>query len=359
MGKKSIAIVIKCLLGNGAEKVVQQQSSLFHKYGHDVHIFCFTDIQEIPINENVPIHIFPVNRFKWLPKSLRKHLTASRLDLFIISKMGTPDLVLSNLNAADRILCLSKLKVALLHHMHLSTFYLKGLNPEDLTKKLEKFDTTYGQRKSIAVSKGVCDDIRKYFPKWDIQTIYNPLDLDYVKSNAQQHVDDTPSQYLLHVGSFTKVKRHDILLQAYALSEQTLPLLLIGKGPLEPEIRSLISQLGLEKKVTLLGFKTNPYPYISRAHGLIVSSQSEALPTVILEAIALNTPVISTDCPCGPAEILPAPNLIPVASPKAMAILMNELSSNPQNFLSEAPTEFAEQHIVEKYLNIFENTIPS
>lgn len=355
MNKKSIAIVIKCLLGNGAEKVVQNQSALLHKYGHDVHIFCFTDTQEIPIDKNVPIHIFPVKRLKWLPSSYRKRLIRAQLERFIEKTMGgSPDIVLSHLNAADRILSESKFNVAMFIHMHVSNFYLKGLSKDKRQNKIEKMRTVYEHRKCIAVSEGVGQDFKQILPKCDIQTIYNPLNSNYVADLAKltPNAAAPPEQYVVHIGSLTQVKQHALLLEAYSLSSQFSPLLIIGKGPEEEAIRSKIKELNLEKTVTMIGFTDNPYPYLLAARGLILSSESEALPTVILEAISLNTPVISTDCPCGPREMLPEANLVPNNDPQALAQKIDNLIGDPEKFRSTLSPKFSEEYIINQYLEL-------
>lgn len=354
MPKKSIAIVIKCLLGNGAEKVVQHQSSLFHRYGHKVHIFCFTDTQEIPIDENVPIHIFPLNRMKWLPSSIRKKRVASQLDNFIEKIMGTPDLVLSHLNSADRILSQSSLNVAMMIHMHVSHFYLMNLPAGLRIAKIDKIRSIYQHRKCIAVSQGVAKDFQSLIPGCDIHTIYNPINHEYVDSLSRElpRPITPPDSYLVHIGSLTAVKRHDLLLEAYALSTQDLPLLLVGKGPLEAAIRAQIKALNLEERVIMVGFTDNPYPYMKSALGLILSSDSEALPTVILEALSLGTPVISTDCPAGPRELLPKMNLAPVNNPAALAKKINQLADSPEKFISDLGSQFDEEHIISQYLNL-------
>lgn len=84
---------------------------------------------------------------------------------------------------------------------------------------------------------------------------------------------------------------------------------MVGKGECENKIKELVTSLNLENQVIFTGFKSNPYPLLSKAKGLILSSDYEGLPTVILEALALKVPVISTDCPSGPNEILPEHSL--------------------------------------------------
>jgi len=103
---------------------------------------------------------------------------------------------------------------------------------------------------------------------------------------------------------FMRFPCHDRLLRAYHASGVQTPLVLLGKGNQEATIRTLIDKLGLQDRVTLLGYHTNPYPYIQGAKALILTSDAEGLPRVLIEALMLHTPVISVDCPSGPSEIL-------------------------------------------------------
>src|SRR5687768_5907309 len=80
--------------------------------------------------------------------------------------------------------------------------------------------------------------------------------------------------------------------------------MILGWGPDRDQLEALVRDLALENEVSLHGYVTNPYAYMSKTAVLVLSSAWEGLPTVLIEAMALGTPVVSTDCPSGPSEIL-------------------------------------------------------
>ncbi len=170
-----------------------------------------------------------------------------------------------------------------------------------------------------------------------VHIVDNPISsLKLIEQSRQTYQLNTnnkiPEQYFIHVGRFIKVKRHVFLLEAYKKSEVQTPLLLVGEGELHPTIQSKIIELGLEDRVFLLGYITNPYPLIAQAKGLLLSSSSEGMPMTILEALALNTPVIATDCPSGPREILGEYHpeaLSPIEDLHAFAQLIKQLDQKP------------------------------
>ena len=99
-------------------------------------------------------------------------------------------------------------------------------------------------------------------------------------------------------------------------------LLILGEGKEREPLEELIQKLGLEKDVSLPGFVMNPYAYMARSSLFVLSSRWEGLPTVLIEALCCGTPVVSTDCPSGPREILKDGQygqLVPVGDVDALA----------------------------------------
>ena len=102
-------------------------------------------------------------------------------------------------------------------------------------------------------------------------------------------------------------------------------LIVLGKGPLLPELLALARKLGIPGHVDFPGFVENPYAYLARARLFVLSSRHEGIGNVLVEAMACGCPVVSTDCPFGPSEILEGGRwgeLVPVGDPVALAEAM-------------------------------------
>src|SRR5690606_29182020 len=136
--------------------------------------------------------------------------------------------------------------------------------------------------------------------------IYNPYEREPFLEMAAEAAPVPEHDFFLCVAALEPRKRHDRLLKAYKASEVDTPLLIMGKGKPENEaaIRRQIDELGLQDRVRMEGYHHNPYPWIARAKAMILTSDAEGLPRVLIEALLLHTPVISVDCPSGPKEIL-------------------------------------------------------
>ena len=126
----------------------------------------------------------------------------------------------------------------------------------------------------------------------------------------------------------------------------------MGQGPLEEKLRNLVKKLNLEDKIVFLGFQSNPYLYIKNAKFMVLSSEFEGLGMVILESLALNTPVVSTDCDSGPREILPKKNLCPVNDVNALSGLIKKATKDPDSYKSQLPKQFSLELITKKYLDL-------
>jgi glycosyltransferase involved in cell wall biosynthesis len=165
----------------------------------------------------------------------------------------------------------------------------------------------------VAVSQGVADDLVAYtgLAPSRVRVIYNPVVTRELYNLAQQEIDhpwlvDRRVPVVLAVGRLTKQKDFPTLLRAFAVARRECKcrLVFLGDGEERSHLEALAQELGIADAVAFLGFVQNPYAWMSRSHVLALSSRWEGLPTVIIEALALGTPVIATDCPSGPREIL-------------------------------------------------------
>ncbi|HEY7798640.1 MAG TPA: glycosyltransferase [Hyphomonadaceae bacterium] len=159
----------------------------------------------------------------------------------------------------------------------------------------------------IAVSEGVRSDLIRNFdvPAMRVEAIPNPFDLDRITSDGREQPEfPLPPRFMVGVGRLTAAKGAQDLVEAYALAKPDVPLCLLGDGPDRQQLEARIAELGLTGHIRLLGYAKNPFAIISRAELFVSGSHCEGFPNAMAEAMALGLPVIATDCPSGPAEIL-------------------------------------------------------
>lgn len=185
--------------------------------------------------------------------------------------------------------------------------------------------------KVIAVSRGVACGLNQSFgvPEEKLCVIYSPIISEGLTKKAKEPVDhdwfkEGQPPVVLTVGRLTAAKSQETLIRAFAYARQktTIRLLILGEGEKRAELEALISRLGLSADVSMPGFKENPFAFMSRARLFVLSSASEGLPGVLIQALGCGCPVVSTDCPSGPREILQDGRfgrLVPVGDDTAMA----------------------------------------
>lgn len=355
---KIVVLIISAIKGGGAERSVLTLGQGFHELGYKVHILRFKSLTEYDLNPNLVYHLLKFKPYKLIPNERFRHkLFARAIDNFIEKKIGKPDIVLSNLEPSDRVMVYSKLpNIMYIIRNNISNKF-KLTDSNKLENKISKLQHIYRKHPCVCVSKGVENDLQaRLGPHITSTTIYNPFDKQLIKQMSNEsystpHSVLKPNQYIVHVGSFTYQKAHDVLLKAYAQSSMAYPLVLLGKGKIFDETKALAKSLGIDDKIIFLGFNKNPYPYMKNARGLVLSSRFEGFVRVIPEALTLDTPVISTDCPSGPSEMLPASSLVPVDDIDALAIKITELMADPQFFRVGLDESFLPKNIAQQYID--------
>ncbi|MBE9225009.1 glycosyltransferase [Phormidium sp. LEGE 05292] len=218
----------------------------------------------------------------------------------------------------------------------------------------------------LAVSHGVAKDLAHVasLPLEKIEVIYNPVNPEmFVKAKEPlDHPWFAPGELpvILGVGKLEKQKDFPTLIRAFAKVQQHKPcrLVILGWGPDRPKLEALIQELGLEDVVDLPGHVNNPYMFMARSAVFALSSVWEGLPNVLIEAIALGIPVVSTDCESGPREILAGGKygyLTPVGDSEALAEgILQVLSGNPKTVDSNWLNQFDAETATQKYLKLFQ-----
>lgn len=165
----------------------------------------------------------------------------------------------------------------------------------------------------MAVSRGAADDLIRTagVPARLVRVIYNPVITLQLKSLAAEPVDHPwfaagQPAVVLGIGRLTQQKQFAVLIGAFAVLRQNVDcrLAILGEGEDRNALEGLVRDLGLTESVALLGFVKNPFSYLLRSSLFVLSSAWEALPTVLIESLWLGVPVVATDCPSGPDEIL-------------------------------------------------------
>lgn len=192
----------------------------------------------------------------------------------------------------------------------------------------------------IAVSSGVAEDLRRTVPRaGPVWPVPNPVVTPELLEKARSPVDhpwfgDPRAPVVLTAGRLAADKDQPTLLRAFAAVRKTRParLMVLGDGPDRGRLAALARELGIQDDVDFRGFQSNPFAWMARAQVFALSSVFEGLPAALIEAMACGTPVVSTDCPSGPREILEGGRwgrLAPVGDWRALARAMRDTLDDP------------------------------
>lgn len=201
------------------------------------------------------------------------------------------------------------------------------------------------------------------FPRDKVVTINNPFDADRISSLAAKAVDAyPPDKSLINVvaaGRLSFEKGYDILIKALKLTKNSnIHLTILGDGSIRGELLELISNLSLNDRVRLLGFQSNPYPYLANADVFVLSSRFDGFPNVVLEALACGTPIISTPALGGVYELIDGVEgciITQEISAQSLAEALNNFRPG-YRILPEVVQSFSAEYIVPKYEAAFLGT---
>jgi glycosyltransferase involved in cell wall biosynthesis len=237
---------------------------------------------------------------------------------------------------------------------------------------------TYAEAAAIVcVSEGVADDLARtaHLPRARLTTIYNPVVTPqlalraaeapphpWLESNSEPPArSSADAPVVVAAGRLVPQKNFALLLTAFARlrTQRTVRLLIFGEGPERPRLEALVRSLGIGADAALPGHVANPYAAYARAALFALSSDWEGLPTVLIEALACGCPVVSTDCPSGPAEILEhgrCGRLVPTGDAAALAEAMARTLDEPSDAeaLRRRSQAFTLARSAQRYLDLLE-----
>ena len=198
-------------------------------------------------------------------------------------------------------------------------------------------------------------------PAHRVHTIHDPLVSaslvrDMERPSGHPWLDGPGSQVILAAGRLVEVKDFSSLLAAFALLVACRParLIVLGQGRLRARLTSEAEALGVADLVDFPGFVRNPYAFMAKASLFVLSSRSEGLSNVLVEALACGCPIVSTDCPFGPGEILEDGrwgDLVPVGDVKVLSETMGRALDRPppREALRQRAAAFGVEPAVTRY----------
>ena len=357
MYKKKRVIHFNNSLSGGAGKSILTLAEAMAEEGMEALVIIYEDKIDYEIPANVEVTVLDKEIHNFNKRAVVRMLKEE------YKRRGGADIIISNSSPSNKILTMANIDNSWHCVRSAETKNFSGILGK-LKKRWRyaKYKRLYNNKRLITVSKGLKDYIKKELGAIParIETIYNAFDFENIIKLSNENDNDIPEEdYIIHIGRYDIVhKRQDILIEAYKKSGLPHKLILLGQGRDKEKISSIIKDYGLSDRVILVGFKANPYPWIKRASLLAFSSDFEGFARVLLEALVLDTPVVSTDCPTGPSEILTGKLsyfLVPVGDSDILSEKMIEAMENYPEIDKSMFSKFTKKEIVREYKILLEN----
>lgn len=333
-----IALFIPTLTGGGAERVTLNLARGLIENGHNVDLVLVSKTG--PLSDDIPdearLVVLGGSRTSLSVPRLARYLTKVNPDVLIsaLAHANIFSIIAGQMSRSDTKIVIT------LHNNYSTSSQVNTSLKWKITTRLARI--LYPKADSvIAVSRGVANDIQEFLGLNDalVTYVYNPVvtpdKLAHVKSLRTSSSKNSQTAMLLAVGRLAPQKDFANLLKAFRIvldSGVDAHLKILGEGPLRQELENLVSELNLERFVSMPGFVPNVFQHMVESDLFILSSLYEGLPTVLIEALAAGCNIVSTDCPSGPHELLQGGRfgaLVPVSEPDILAKAIVNTLHNP------------------------------
>lgn len=357
MEKNKIALVTYSLSSGGLERIVANSTFLFEEMGYDVHLYVLESKVDYPFTGKLYYYnidelggVSKIKAYLNIKKSIKHHgftlIIDHRYRLNWLTEMIWQKIIYRKQKVFNYI-----------HSSKISNYLFNSI-------KLNHF--LFKNRQFICVSLGIEQKVNMQFPFLKTQTVYNYIDLKDVEKSQNQS-----DKYILSIARMDEenVKQVDVLLACYAqsiLPEQNIRLIILGSGIRFGEMKSLAKKLKISDFVDFKGFEPNPEYYLKNALFTVLTSKYEGLPTVLVESLLMQTPIISFDCETGPNEVIVHKFnglLIENQNKEKMVDGINELATNEEFYQSlkenslKSVNKFQIKTIKEKWNKLINDTL--
>ncbi len=363
------------LRDGGVEKNLTHLANRFAHSGRYQTSFVLMDLKGHFVSHMAPN--ITLADFKLQPFRLIDHAKCV-LMLACYMRRQRPDVMITGLPAANITVILAKLlsctrtKVIVSDHGP-TLMWLKNRKNHPLLKWLLKMLIGVLYRfanQVVVVSDFLISDLSQltHIAPQRIKRIYNPIvnaEMVVMSQEAVNHpwLSRKTNPVILAIGRLASEKNFALLLRSFSIVSRDHPdarLIILGEGAQRNELETLASQLGIADVVSMPGFCANPYAFMSKANMLVLSSNYEGLPTVLVEALACGCPVVSTNCPGGTAEILGKGRygaLVSVGNMEALKAAITDVLDHPDvarqrtlDFQAHKMQEFSVENVEKQYM---------
>lgn len=301
-----IVFVINSLEGGGAERVIsiilgEFSRTFCSQFCMHVDLILLDEApRQYPIPSDIHCHVLDARGS--LPRSITR-LTAK-------VRVLRPDLVVSFLTRANLAAVVAKIatgtRCIISERVNTTSHFAVRHWRNEIARWLVRVLYRRADR-VVAVSRGVARDLVENhgLASNRIEVIPNPYNLEELEqAAAQAPAIGLPDRFIVAVGRLTSNKNVEMLLRAFARTGGDTDLVILGDGDRRAALEREAARLGLTGRVHFVGFVANPHAIMKRALAFVSASNAEGFPNAAAEAMALGRPVIMTDCPSGPAELL-------------------------------------------------------
>jgi len=302
---RKITAFIGSLGGGGAQGVFLTVMDYYANLGYEINAVISTmsnDVHSNELNKSIRITNLDANSSRdSLPKIIR-YIKNSKIELaFAFSPELAVNVIIGRVISGKKFPIIARC----INTLSYEYSHAEGLFRRYVTNNLVKI---YYHKAEMVVAQAERmrqDLIDNYhFSANQVVTINNPLGDKFSKEIGNIAINKREN-YILYVGRYEKQKGLNMLLSAFSnIQDNIVNLLLIGRGSQEKELKEVINQLGLAKRVKILPFSMNIEEYYKKARLTVMSSYFEGFPNVLSESIACGTPVVSFDLPSGPSDIV-------------------------------------------------------
>jgi glycosyltransferase involved in cell wall biosynthesis len=348
--------------GGGAQRAMAKLASGFAACGHDVDVVLgrATGPYLSELSPEVRVVDLGVRRFAGAVVPLARYLRDARPRAVFsaLDYVNVVTVVARSLSRVDVPLVVSErntLSQAVAHTRSVRTRWMPPL-----------VRWTYGHADAVAaVSEGVAVDLVRTcrLAPGSVHVLNNPVvtpEMTRMRREPVTHpwLRDRSVPVVLGVGRLVPQKDFGLLLEAFAMVRRSCAarLVILGEGRLRPQLEDQAAQLGVAADVSFPGFYENPYPAMAAADVFVLSSRWEGSPGVLVEAMSCGAPVVATDCPSGPRQVLDGGRhgrLVPVGDAAALCDgIVDALAGRVQPPRPESWSPYAQATVVQAHLDL-------